>query len=219
MQDKFFNLMNRSLSRWNQMKEAPAESPMAIRMECRKIVDHFYQNEIRVSIDEKSMTETSISKRRIESPINVFEPSYWVDFRFSSSEEVPMPSFVRRGRPSRERRKYRMSFLHSIFRLDLTLVRETPGLRANKYEAEVEIVNREAVYAEVQKARNGLENELLAMVDGFMNEVQSIVRESSREPFIVFIPDEFKTLLAKEAEELGFSSASPTASKRSKMSH
>jgi hypothetical protein len=216
-QDQFFNLMNRSLFRWKQMQKEPPGSPMAIRMECRKVVDHFFPNEIRVSIDERSMTETSITKRRIEFPINVFEPSHWIDFRFSSSEEVPVSSFVRRGRPLRERRKYRMSFLHSIFRLDLTLVRETPGLKANKYEAEVEIVEREKVFREVQKARAGPQNELLHIVDGFMNEVQSIVKEASRTPAQVYIPEEFRAFLGEEAVELGFHRAAPTESKRRKV--
>lgn len=102
-------------------------------------VDLIFNNHIRTTLVNGSPIET-IQKIRL-GDLNVCNPNYPLDWRVSSSLELPCQPPPQSTQPVMMRTKKRTSYTLTPLRIDLTVVtKEQNGQLSTTYEAEVEIL-------------------------------------------------------------------------------
>jgi len=134
---------------------------------------------------EKDKVTRCLRKTRL-GDLDVFSPNSSLDFRISAKREVET-ELPQNTVWHLERRKQRISYMYSIWRIDITVVVESyPGKgkrkRRNqpKYEAEIECCNMNYLVQERDKAAKNIDNKLLAISRAFLENIHCLTAALKR---------------------------------------
>ncbi|CAG8752952.1 11112_t:CDS:2 [Gigaspora margarita] len=153
--------------------------------------DRFYSGtgvgKVRVTIDQKTnkVIDGGIVKKSNVAHLNIYSPNTHLDYRISVNIEKPME--MPNGQVVYERNKDRLSYIHQLFKIDLTQVR---GPEKQKlfdgtqppadltHELEVEFLNPQVLLEEKLKIEKQQSNRYLEIIDVFLNNIRTLAKRS-----------------------------------------
>jgi hypothetical protein len=145
-----------------------------------KEVDRFYKlpwergrkgnNNVRVTFNTKTGESRCIKKERC-SHLNIYSPSYKLDFRLSASveKEIKLTVPLEEMHLQLEREKDRISYFFEIFSFDLTKVTNKQAGENSEsvtWEMEIEIRNKQLLRDEVDRFNQKRRNDFVTIAKG-----------------------------------------------------
>ncbi|CAG8484127.1 12576_t:CDS:2 [Ambispora gerdemannii] len=182
----------------------PSYQGAPVKYKHTKETDRFYRtesgNKIRVTTDQSSgqILEGGVVEKIRIANLNIYSPNTHLDYRITVNIEKPRLNLswvgllfcvkgpMPKSQPDFERNKDRMTYLHQIFKFDLTQVKipERPsqnGVRAPSqevtHELEVEFVDPTILLRERQKIEKGLPNRFMEVVEVFLDNIRILAKK------------------------------------------
>ncbi|KAF0517314.1 mRNA capping enzyme [Gigaspora margarita] len=153
--------------------------------------DRFYSGtgvgKVRVTIDQKTnkVIDGGIVKKTNVAHLNIYSPNTHLDYRISVNIEKPME--MPNGQVVYERNKDRLSYIHQLFKIDLTQVRGPEKQKLSNgtqppadltHELEVEFLNPQVLLEEKLKFEKQQSHRYLDIIDVFLNNIRTLAQRS-----------------------------------------
>ncbi|CAG8544207.1 7444_t:CDS:2, partial [Dentiscutata erythropus] len=148
--------------------------------------DRFYSGtgagKVRVTIDQKTnkIIEGGIVKKTNVAHLNIYSPNTHLDYRISVNIEKPMD--MPNGQLVHERNKDRLSYIHQLFKIDLTQKQKLPdGTQPPPdltHELEVEFLNPRVLHEEKLKIEKQQSSRYLDIIEVFLNNIRVLAKRS-----------------------------------------